>query len=246
MKMLALLVLLLAPLAAPAQPPADRTGPDIANGELIAVGGGPGGLATACFTCHGIRGEGDAAGAFPRLAGQYAFYLYKQLRDYAAETRPDAVMSPIARQLGDADMADVAAYYAAIVDAPYGAPPRVDARVLQHGRELAARGDPARGIEGCANCHGVEGRGMAPSFPYLAGQHAAYTRRELELWQQGLRRNDPLHLMEDIARRMTAKDIEAVALYFATVQPAQRETLAPATQQAPNRAGDGPHPSHAQ
>jgi hypothetical protein len=50
--------------------------PSVAHGQLIAVGGGPGGVGAACFSCHGLQGQGDAGGAFQRLAGLDAHFHY--------------------------------------------------------------------------------------------------------------------------------------------------------------------------
>jgi cytochrome c553 len=77
--------------------------PSVAQGQLIAVGGGPGGAGAACFSCHGLQGQGDAGAAFPRLAGLDARYLAKQMDDYVSGARSDAVMIPISRQLAQAD-----------------------------------------------------------------------------------------------------------------------------------------------
>jgi cytochrome c oxidase subunit II len=63
----------------------------VAQGQLIAVGGGPGGAGAACFSCHGLQGQGDADRAFPRLTGLNVHYLAKQLDDYASGTRSDVV-----------------------------------------------------------------------------------------------------------------------------------------------------------
>lgn len=193
--------------------------PDIANGRAIAMGGGPGGPQTACFTCHGAGGEGDAAAGFPRLAGQSGFYLYKQLQDYAYGTRPNDIMTPIAQALSRADMEDVAAFYSALHDTPYATAPDTDPEQLQRGGQLSAVGAREQGIQACVNCHGPGGVGMPPSFPSLAGQHATYTELTLRQWQEGVRRNDPLGVMAEIARRMSEEDIRAVAQYFAHVRP---------------------------
>jgi cytochrome c553 len=74
------------------------------RGHLIAVGGGPGGAGTACFSCHGLQGQGDAGGAFPRLVGLDAHYLAKQLDDYASRGRSDPVMTPISQQLSPGEV----------------------------------------------------------------------------------------------------------------------------------------------
>lgn len=197
---------------------------DLVNGRAVVVGASQGGAtqgaqAQACFPCHGLDGAGDGTGAFPRLSGQPAFYLYKQLMDYAARTRPNDIMSPIAQALTPAEMEDVAAYYAAQTGAPFFPAPPADPLMIQHGGALSAIGSAQKGIQACVNCHGPSGTGMEPSFPYLASQYASYTELQLQLWQQGKRQNDPLNVMADIAKRMSADDIRAVAAYFASVRP---------------------------
>lgn len=69
------------------------------------------GKAGTCVACHG---EGGAApqGNFPVLAGQHAKYLAHTIRGYRSGSRPDPVMLPIASQLSDEDIEDLAAYFA--------------------------------------------------------------------------------------------------------------------------------------
>ena len=88
--------------------------PTAARGQLIAVGGGPGGAATACFSCHGLKGQGDAGSGSPRLAGLDVSYFAKQMQDYASGSRPHGAMSPIAEQLNEVDRHALALYYAAL------------------------------------------------------------------------------------------------------------------------------------
>jgi cytochrome c553 len=83
---------------------------DANRGAVIAAQGVAG--TPACAQCHGFRGASDGTGAFPRIDGQSAEYLEQQMRDFAASERQDALMSPIAKALSAADIADVAAYYA--------------------------------------------------------------------------------------------------------------------------------------
>ncbi len=188
---------------------------DPVAGRAVVVGGESSDV-TPCFTCHGLDGGGDGSGAFPRLTGQMAFYLYKQLLDYAAGARPNAVMAPIARAMSGQQMADVALYYSG-VGAPAPSPPEAPRALLERGRRIAHDGVPEAGLQACIYCHGAEGQGMPPYFPYLAGQHAIYTELQLRLWKQGVRNNDPLDVMEQIARAMSDEDIRAVALYFESV-----------------------------
>jgi cytochrome c553 len=192
-------------------------------GRLVAMGGAEaGGSGMACIACHGVEGEGDGSGAFPRLAGQSGWYLYKQLMDYASGARPNRVMSGVANRLTEREMEAVSAYYAAI-DAPY-APVvgDIDAQTLQWGGQLGAVGSAERGIPACVNCHGPQGTGMPPTVPYLAGQYANYMEHQLQLWAEGVRDNDAMNVMSSIADKMTPEDMRAVSEYYARVRPPAR------------------------
>lgn len=176
-------------------------------GRLIASGGKQGAGATACFSCHGLRGEGDAAAAVPRLNGLAAYYLAKQMRDFSSGTRPDEIMTPIAKVLSAAEIAGVATYYAAM---PWSPP----ANALPAPR-VYAQGDPDRGILPCRICHGAHAVSAAPAIPSLAGQPAAYTQRQLRRWRSGERGNDPLKEMTRFSQRLTQDEIAAIAAWLA-------------------------------
>jgi cytochrome c553 len=192
---------------------------DLDAGRAVVVGGKEATF-TPCFMCHGLDGVGDSAGAFPRLTGQAAFYMYKQLVDYASGERPDDVMSPIARQMTEPQMADVAFYYSAL-DAAHAPRPAVDPALLERGREIAEDGLDEAGVEPCNLCHGRDGTGDPPLFPYLAGQYAPYIELQLQRWKQGVRRNDPLDVMANIAEALSGDDIRAVALYYEWLRPGE-------------------------
>ena len=66
-----------------------------------------------CAACHGAMGI-SAVPMYPNLAGQKEAYIAKQLRDFKSGARKDAVMAPMAMSLTDADVANVAAYYASL------------------------------------------------------------------------------------------------------------------------------------
>ncbi|HST75250.1 MAG TPA: c-type cytochrome [Acetobacteraceae bacterium] len=172
----------------------------------------------ACRSCHGDKGIGDGSGAFPRLTGQLGFYLYKQLKDFAAGTRPSPVMSPIAAALSDREMQDVAAYYSS-VQGPFFPLPILDAKLAQRGGMISAAGIPERNVPACIACHGPAASGMQPSFPYLAGQYAPYLEYQLDQFRLNRRQNSPLNVMNDIAARMTEDDMRAVSEYLAAVRP---------------------------
>ncbi len=89
------------------------TPPDAQRGSTIAAQGTQGGAAP-CAQCHGAQGGGDPDGPFPRLAGQPAAYLWKQLQDYASGTRPNDIMTPIAQALTEQERLDTSAYFAGL------------------------------------------------------------------------------------------------------------------------------------
>ena len=193
--------------------------PDFEAGRAVVVGGKDASV-TPCFMCHGLDGVGDFAGAFPRLTGQAAFYMYKQLIDYASEARPHDVMTPIAREMIEPQMANVAFYYS-VLDAPYARRPAVEPEVLARGRKIAEDGLPEADVQACNLCHGADGAGNAPLFPYLAGQYAPYTELQMQLFKRGVRVNDPVAVMRDIAEDLSDDDIRAVALYFEWLRPGE-------------------------
>ena len=197
---------------------------DLESGRAIAVGAytfenTPDPQMGACFQCHGIDGRGDGTAAFPRLTGQVFKYLYDSLRDYASGVRQNEIMGPIAKALTDEQMRQVSAYYAAQTDAPYPPRPEADPQVLQFGGALAAVGSAESGLQACMNCHGPDGVGLPPTFPYLAGQFSLYLESQLKAWKDGTRKGDGFGIMEQIARRMSDEEIRAVSLYYASLRP---------------------------
>jgi cytochrome c553 len=186
--------------------------PDVKHGAVIVAQGTAAG-APPCAQCHAFNGISGASGAFPRLAGQSAFYLAGQLRDFASGVRASAIMSPIAKALSPDDIADVTAYFAG-VNAPFLPLKAPDAALVKRGEELAKAGGPER--LHCDNCHGPCGAGEPPVIPYLAGQYAHYIAFTLQMWQEGFRKNSP-DAMEAIAKTLDDQEIIAVAAYYQQV-----------------------------
>ena len=202
----------------PGQPDADR-------GAVIAAQGVPPAV-PACAQCHAYNGASDGSGAFPRIAAQPAFYLAKELRDYASRVRRNAVMTPIAQALSAGAIADVTAYYAS-VKAPYLPLASPDPALVKRGEQLAKIGDETKDLQACDSCHGPGGAGEPPAIPYLAGQYEHYIASQLTLWKRGFRRNSP-DAMAYIAKRLDAQDIAAVAAYFQQVYASARAATQPA------------------
>jgi cytochrome c553 len=195
---------LVACAAASAQAPATR--PDPARGQQIAAG--------VCAACHGLDGN-SALPANPRLNGQHAEYLVKQLQDYALPAdhkaaRVNAIMAGFAAALSPEDRRHVAAWYAA------QKPMRGEARVrdtLELGQRIYRAGIPDRKVPACAGCHAPNGAGIPTRYPRLGGQHAEYTEAQLRAFRDGTRRNDLS--MAQIAARLSEAEIKAVSDFIA-------------------------------
>jgi cytochrome c553 len=211
---LALVLVALSAIAAPlsAGPREVALGRRIAEGAVLPE-------EKTCSRCHGVLGIGRPEEQTPRLAGQPRLYLHKQLDDFASGTRFSEKMTPVARALTPAQREAVASYYASLHSIPYPEAPYGEPTLVQEGGVLSAIGDLARDIRACEICHADAGVGIAPSFPYLAGQYAYYTEKQLLLWKAGVRRNDPLEVMAEIAERLDEAEIRALALYFARIRP---------------------------
>src|SRR4051794_5577684 len=166
-----------------------------------------------CARCHAFDGAADGSGAFPKLAGLPAYYLAKELRDFASGMRSDAIMSAIARKMKPEDVTDVSEYYS-VAHAMSTALPVAEPNLLTLGTRLATMGDEEKHIQACEGCHGAQGRGEAPAIPPLAGQYAHYIAFQMQMWQKGYRRNDANQQMANIASKLSSKEIEAIGLYF--------------------------------
>jgi cytochrome c553 len=163
-------------------------------------------LALRCTMCHGERGMSEANS--PNLAGQYASVIYKQLLDFQSGARNNAVMSPMAANLSDQDMRDLAAYYANLPRPP--AQRKVSEALAP---PIVAHGAPMRNIAPCASCHG--GIDNKAGSPWLDGLPAAYTKAQLIAFHDGARTNDINEVMRNVARNMTPDEIDAAAAYYA-------------------------------
>jgi cytochrome c553 len=163
-----------------------------------------------CMACHGADGN-SAAPNFPKIAGQHASYIAKQLTDYKSGARQDATMTAMAAPLSDQDILDLAAFYASQeVQIGTAAEDKVEL-----GETLYRAGNMATGVSSCAACHGPTGSGNAmANFPSLQGQHADYTVAQLKNFRAGARANDAGSMMRSIAGKMTDAEIEAVAQYI--------------------------------
>lgn len=204
-----------------------------ALGSTIAAKGTAAG-AIACVTCHGAKGEGNAAAGFPRLAGMSSAYLTEQLENFAGGKRQNPVMAPIAKQLTADERKAVAAYYGSLGAAP-GLASGGDASLKRsdNGAWLALRGRWEDNLPACVQCHGAAGAGVGAAFPALAGQSSAYIAAQLHAFKNGTRPGGPLNLMKVVASKLSDADMSAVAGHFG------RGGAAPAASTAANTAAKG-------
>ncbi|MCS6945409.1 MAG: c-type cytochrome [Sutterellaceae bacterium] len=174
--------------------------PQLERGRAIA--------ASSCFLCHGLQGE-TASPLYPRLAGQNARYLEKQLRDFREGRRTGGGMEAQAAKLSDTDIEAVAAYFSRQRSEPF-APS--DPKLVEWGRILFETGKLAAGVPGCASCHGTDARG-AEALPRLAGQQPQYVIEQLKNFRRPWRRSGS-EAMHDIAGKLSDAEITALAEYL--------------------------------
>lgn len=161
-----------------------------------------------CFICHGADGE-SASPAFPRLAGQHAGYLARQLADYKSGKRKSSTMQPMVEDLSADDFKLLGAYFE---KRPPQAHAVADPELAQMGRFIFQRGNPYSGVAACAACHGPQGHGTE-TLPRLAGQHAQYIENQLKAFNKRERTNDNA-VMHTIAAKLTELELKAVASYI--------------------------------
>jgi cytochrome c553 len=187
--------------AEPKAPPADP-----AKGQQIA--------SQVCAACHSADGNSTIA-TNPRLAGQSAEYLVKQLDDLAKPAgdktgRENAVMTAMAMSLSEADRHNVAAWFSSQTLKPSLAR---DKDTAELGQRIYRSGIPEKAVPACAGCHGPTGDGLPVLYPRLGGQFSDYVVAQLKAFREGSRRNNLP--MQQIAFRLSDPEINAVADYAA-------------------------------
>ena len=181
---------------------------DPAKGQSIA--------SQVCAACHGVDGN-SAIPNNPKLAGQVAEYLQKQIANFKAAAgkkaeRENPVMAGMVASLSVEDARNVAAYYAG---QRAGSGVSKGEATLALGRRIWRGGDAPKGLPACAACHGAAGTGLPAQYPRLAGQHPEYTEAQLKAFRSGERRNDAGGAMQSIAAKMSDAEIRAAADYVA-------------------------------
>jgi cytochrome c553 len=192
-RILGLVLLTLAPLAALAQAPAG----DAKRGQALAY---------TCNGCHAIPNYKNVYPTYsvPKLHGQRPEYLLAALKAYKSGERSHGTMHAQASSMNEQDMADAAAYLAGPA-------------VLSASKNDVPADQRPKATETCLACHGTNGVGITPDYPTIAGQHRDYLERALHDYQKGGRKNP---IMAGMAATLTKTDIEELAAYYARQMPA--------------------------
>lgn len=163
-----------------------------------------------CMACHTADGN-SVITIYPKLAGQHADYIVKQLKEFKSGARKNAIMAGMVAALSEQDMKDLAAYYESqqITD---GTTPE---NVVSVAKSLYQGGDMERNIAACIACHGPRGNGSGlAKFPKIASQNADYIAIQLKAFRSGERANDPSGMMGDTAKKLTDAEIDALSKYL--------------------------------
>jgi cytochrome c553 len=190
----------------PAKPAAYQG--DAAKGKEIA--------STVCIACHGADGNSPTS-ANPKLAGQHATYLFKQMKEFKAgadgkSVRVNAIMNGMIAPYTEEQMKDLAAHFSSQKQSGGETKNR---ETLELGKKLFRAGDPSKGLPACAACHGPTGSGLPAQYPRIAGQYPEYTEAQLKGFRNSERANDPNRMMQMVAVKMTDAEVRAVADYIA-------------------------------
>ncbi len=166
--------------------------------------------AATCAACHGADGN-SVVPTFPKLAGQNAPYLMKELHDFKSGARKNPIMTAMVVPLTNQDIDNLAAYYSSQTMSVG----TTNKKLAAKGENIFRGGNATTGVAACMACHGPTGAGNpAAHFPRLAGQHAPYIVAQLEAFKNGTRSNDAGMLMRNIAAKLSPGEMKAVAAYI--------------------------------
>jgi len=159
--------------------------------------------AGACAGCHGDSGVTDTPGS-PNLIGFDPKYFVAAMNAYKSGQRKSDVMKPLAAGVSDADLNNLALFYAL----------QKPVRAATKGTGDAAAGKTA--ASGCSGCHGDKGVASDPATPSLAGQDAQYLATATQAYRDGTRKDET---MKGAAADLNEKAVRDIAAFYASQQP---------------------------
>ncbi len=181
---------------------------DPAKGASLYSGGDPARGITACIACHGAEGNAVIP-QNPKLGGQHAAYIKKQLHDFQGPDRNNAIMTMIAKAMTPEDIDNIAAYLSKQRATPGVAKVK---ETTELGRKIYRAGIAEKNIPACAGCHSPNGAGIPAQYPRIAGQHQDYSITQLTNFRAGTRSNSAQ--MTAISKRLTDDEMKAVSDYI--------------------------------
>lgn len=155
--------------------------------------------AETCSGCHGPQGNSSNP-QWPNLAAQQSNYIINQLNNFKKGERSNPVMQPMAANLSEEDIANLAAYFSS-----------QKAKKGSGDPTLAQEGKAKAGM--CLGCHGASAEGNG-QFPRLAGQHPEYLVQQLKSFKDGARKGGPMQAM---TANLSEEDFKALAAYFSSL-----------------------------
>jgi cytochrome c553 len=155
-----------------------------------------------CVSCHGEDGRPVVENA-PILFGQEFYYMFVQLRDYAAGRRENEIMAPIAGELDRKQMEALALYFS-----------EQSWPSIQHAAsdQDIATGQKVGSAGQCPQCH-LGGYNGNSRVPRLAGQKADYLAQTMLDFKNRIRKNAPDK--SSLIESFSEDDLKAMASYLA-------------------------------
>jgi cytochrome c553 len=160
-----------------------------------------------CRSCHRQDGFGRVDGIYPKLTGQHASVIIKQVTDIRSGLRSNPKMAPFvaADVVTTQEIADFAVYLANATT------------IKENGKgpgDQVCLGEKTYTQKGCVKCHGKRGEGNSEQlYPVVAAQHYSYLLREMELIKLGIRGNSHPDMVA-LLRDFSTDELEAVADYL--------------------------------
>lgn len=194
----------------------------VEKGNALFQNGVPSKNIRACAECHGENAEGqsiaprtiEGQSVFPRLAGQHADYLMRQISVIQNQLRDAPVMHGIVRQLSEDEKKALAVYLESL-----------SGELTAEQKKAAAK----VAIELCSSCHGPAGQSVAPQFPRLAGQQQLYLVAQLRALKSKTRADPEAHdFMWGVAGTLDDSLIRGLAEYYAKQPPMHGTIKGPA------------------
>ena len=176
---------------------------DIAAGKAV--------VEAQCIGCHGSDGRGAAPG-IPDLAAQDADYLVASLAAYKQGIRTHAALHDLTADLKDADMRNIAGFFASLPPLDAAAEPGMPPILSPY-----EKGEAAAKV--CTRCHGEAGNSTTVGIPSLAGQQPRYFISAVRAYLDGRRSIEG----KEMLRELSHVGLESLALYYASQTPAPRQ-----------------------